>query len=171
VPKRQKEKDAEKLGPWGYRKTAPYSSTTILNPVRRFIKTYSTVTLVGLAIGFAVQTLAQQKVAIDPKTDQQIRAFCAKFDQTFNTNNAAAVAALYAEEAIHVTGNGTFHGRQAIENDYAKHAFGTYHSHGYYTSINRVTAMGHEVHLFGTWSCAFKDDALLNISKVTTRGF
>ena len=32
-------------------------------------------------------------------------------------------------------------------------------SHDYYTSINRVIALVNEVHLVGTWSCVFKDDA------------
>jgi uncharacterized protein (TIGR02246 family) len=123
------------------------------------MKMRSAVALAGLAIGFAAPTVAQQREAIDPKTYQQIREFCTKFDETFNTNNAAAIAALYTEDGIHVTGNGTFHGQQAIEKDYAKHAFGTYHAHDYYTSISRVTNPGNEVHLFGTWSCAFKDDA------------
>jgi hypothetical protein len=48
--------------------------------------------LVGLAIGLAVPTFAQQ--TIDPKTEQQIRVLASNFDAACNRHDAAAVAAL-----------------------------------------------------------------------------
>jgi hypothetical protein len=42
------------------------------------MKTRSLLILAGLAISFALPTLAQQKDTVDPKTDQQIRVLAAK---------------------------------------------------------------------------------------------
>jgi hypothetical protein len=56
--------------------------------------------LVGLAIGFAAPALAQLKDTVDPKTAQEIRALAMKYDAAFNNNDAAAVAALYTEDAV-----------------------------------------------------------------------
>jgi len=67
------------------------------------------VALVGLAIGLTVPALAQQKDTVDPQTAQQIRALRIKFDEAFNRNDAAAVAALYAEDGVWVSlKNGAF---------------------------------------------------------------
>jgi hypothetical protein len=54
--------------------------------------------LLTLAISFAAPTFGQQKDTADPQTAQQIRALRIKFDEAFNRNDAAAVAALYAED-------------------------------------------------------------------------
>ena len=81
------------------------------------------VALVGFAISFTVSTLAQQKETVDPQIVQQIAALAAKFDEAFNRNDAAAVAAFYSEDGVRVTPHGTFSGRQAIEKDYAKFDF------------------------------------------------
>ena len=60
-------------------------------------------TLVGLAISFAVPALAQQKHTVASQIDEQI---VKKFDQAFNNGDAAAVAALYTEDAVQVTPQG-----------------------------------------------------------------
>ena len=57
-------------------------------------------TVVGLAISFAVPTFAQQKDTVDPKIAQQIRVGTMKFDEAFNKNDAAAVATFYTEDAV-----------------------------------------------------------------------
>jgi nuclear transport factor 2 (NTF2) superfamily protein len=51
----------------------------------------------------------------------QIRALASKYDAAFNRNDAAAVAALYTEDVVFKTPNGTFNGRQAIEEHFAKY--------------------------------------------------
>jgi ketosteroid isomerase-like protein len=48
-----------------------------------------------LAISFAVPALAQEKNAVDTEVRQQIEAVLTKFDEAFNKNDAAAIAALY----------------------------------------------------------------------------
>ena len=43
-----------------------------------------------------------------------------KFDEAFNNNDAAAVAALFTEDAIWVADTGPLYGRQAIEKQVAE---------------------------------------------------
>ena len=79
------------------------------------MKTRLVLALAGLATSFALPTFAQQKETADPKTAQEIRALATKYDEAFNRNDAAAVAALYAENGVNATPHaGTFRGRQAI---------------------------------------------------------
>ena len=79
-------------------------------------------TLVGLAISFAMPTIAQQTSAPDPQLRQQIVALLEKFTEAWNNNDAAALAALYTQDAVEVraaggvggvTHAGLFSGRQA----------------------------------------------------------
>jgi uncharacterized protein (TIGR02246 family) len=110
------------------------------------------VVLVGLAIRFAVPTFAQQKDAVDPKVAQQIRAFAMKYDEVFNKNDPATVAALYTEDAVFSGPHGTFHGRQAIENHFRIVIFGSFHAHDRTTNVDHIIAVGNEVRLRGRWS-------------------
>jgi uncharacterized protein (TIGR02246 family) len=97
--------------------------------------------LLALTISFTAPTFAQQKDTVDPKTAQQIRALRIKFDEAFNRNDAATVAALYAEDGVWVSlKNGAFHGRQAIERAYAKYEFGPWHPSNPVGRVDRVIA-------------------------------
>src|SRR5271165_4786792 len=112
--------------------------------------------LAGLAISFALPTFAQQTV--DPKIEQQIRALAAKYDEAFNRNDAAAVAALYAQDGVNATPHaGTFHGRQAIEENYAKWDFQRWHARNFVKTIDRVVAVGNEVRAYGTWRRTYQE--------------
>jgi uncharacterized protein (TIGR02246 family) len=84
--------------------------------------------LVGLAISFTLPTFAQQKDAVDQKTLQQLDAKIKKYDEAVNNNDAAAVAALFTEDAVFVTDGGLLHGRQAVEKQYAEWFKGWHHS-------------------------------------------
>jgi ketosteroid isomerase-like protein len=77
------------------------------------------VALVGLAIGLTVPTLAQQKDTVDPHILEQFAALGKKYAEAVNNNDAAAVAALYTEDAVVVTETGTIYGREAIEKHWA----------------------------------------------------
>jgi uncharacterized protein (TIGR02246 family) len=91
----------------------------------------SVVTLVGLAISFSLPTFAQQKDTADlriaqerdllgdPKALDEFGVLGMKADEAFNKNDAAAVAALFTEDAVLVAPDGMFYGRQAIEKRYA----------------------------------------------------
>jgi len=71
--------------------------------------------LVGLAISFALPTFAQQNKTVDPQIIEQIIAVGKKFAEADNHNDAAALAALFTEDAVFVTDTGPVYGRQAIE--------------------------------------------------------
>ena len=95
------------------------------------MKIRSVVTLVGLAISFALPTFAQQKDTADPRIVQQrdllgVPKALDEFgelhrglDEAYNKNDAAAVAALFTEDALLVEPDGMFSGRQDIEKRYA----------------------------------------------------
>jgi nuclear transport factor 2 (NTF2) superfamily protein len=110
------------------------------------MKIRSALALTGLAIGFIFPTFARQKDAIDPKIDQQIRALASKFDEAYNKNDPAAVAALYTEDAVRFNAdNLRFHGRKAIEKSFADVDFKRWHSYNFFTNVDRVTAVRNQV--------------------------
>jgi uncharacterized protein (TIGR02246 family) len=78
-------------------------------------------TLTGLAIGFAMPTFAQQKETVDPQLIQKLddTIISKKYNDAINNHDAAAIAALYTEDAIFLTDSGPLYGRQAIEKFYA----------------------------------------------------
>ena len=66
------------------------------------MKIRSLLTLVGFAISFAAPTSAQQTNTPDPQLRQRYIAIVKKYDDALNKNDAAAVAALFTEDAIWV---------------------------------------------------------------------
>ena len=56
--------------------------------------------------------------------------FIKKYDEAVNNNDAAALAALYTEDALFVADTGPLYGRQAIDNFYAD-AFKVLHPKNY----------------------------------------
>jgi uncharacterized protein (TIGR02246 family) len=91
----------------------------------------SLLALAGLAISFALTTFAQQKDTADPRLVQQrdllgVAEALDEFgqlhqalDEAYNKNDAAALAALFTEDALLVDPDGMFNGRQDIEKRYA----------------------------------------------------
>ena len=81
--------------------------------------------LVGLAISLALPAFAQQPNTPDPQLREQILALANKFNEAWNNNDAAALAALFTEDAVEVraaggvTRAGVFSGRQALEKMFA----------------------------------------------------
>jgi ketosteroid isomerase-like protein len=82
-------------------------------------------TLVGLAVGFAVPALTQEKGTVDPQLRQHIEALITKFDDAYYKNDAAGIADLFARDAVEVWGWDKFSkvasGQQAIERRYRVH--------------------------------------------------
>ena len=79
------------------------------------MKIRSLIALAGLVIGFTVPTFAQQKdTPVDPKLTEQLIALAKKFDDAFNNNDAAAVAALFTKDGVMVTNSGQIYGPEAI---------------------------------------------------------
>ena len=57
---------------------------------------------------------------IDPQIIEQIdNTISKKYDEAVNNNDAAAIAALYTEDAVFVSDRGPVYGRKAIEKWYA----------------------------------------------------
>jgi uncharacterized protein (TIGR02246 family) len=77
------------------------------------------VPLLGMAIGFAVPTFAQQTNTPDPQLRQQLIAAIQKHADAMNSNDAAAAAACFTEDGVYVTDRGPINGRKAIEKWYA----------------------------------------------------
>ena len=75
--------------------------------------------LAWLAIRFVLPTFAQQKTTVDPQTAEQLTALSKKTDEANNTGDAAALAALYTEDAVLLTNTGPIYGREAIAKHYA----------------------------------------------------
>jgi len=122
------------------------------------MKMRSLLALVGLAISFAAPAFAQEKDTVDPKIAEQVRALAKKYDEAFNQNDAAAIAALITEDAVWMTPHGTLSGRQAVQNYYADYSFRRYHCNNVSTKCDQVNKFGDDVDAIGTWSCAFQDD-------------
>ena len=86
--------------------------------------------LIGLAISFTLPTFAQQTNTPDPRIAQQrdllgdpkaldeFGVLATKQSEAFTNNDAAAVAALFTEDAVLVAPDGIFSGRQAIQKRY-----------------------------------------------------
>ena len=78
--------------------------------------------LVGLAIRFSLPSFAQEQKAVDQEIRQQIEAVLMKSGEAHNKHDAAAMAALFTQDAVQVldwSGGGTFFGREAIEKNLA----------------------------------------------------
>src|SRR5271165_3504991 len=88
---------------------------TILKHREETMKIRLLLVLLGLAIGLVVPGFTQEKEVTDPEIRPQLEAIDNKFDKACNNNDAAAVAALFAQGAVAVTPTGVFSGRQAIE--------------------------------------------------------
>ena len=113
--------------------------------------------LLGLTINFAPPAFAQRKNRVDAEIAQQVRALASNYDAAFNRQDALDIAGLYAENAVFNTTKGTFHGRQAIGELYAKHYFGEAHSKNVVTVVNQAIATGNDVRATGMWSNTFEE--------------
>src|ERR1700751_3787325 len=119
------------------------------------MKSRSVVALVGLAISFAVPTFAQQKEKVDPQIIEKLNAISKKFNEACNNNDAAAVAALFTEDAIFLTDTGPIYGREAIEKQYAewfKGAHTSNHTGKHDPNSFRIVGTADKIGANGEWS-------------------
>jgi uncharacterized protein (TIGR02246 family) len=90
------------------------------------MKMRSLLALAGLVFGFTWLGVGQEQNTVDPEVRQEIEAVLTKYENAFNKNDAAAIAALYTTDATEVfhqkdQGGGSASGREAIEQRYATH--------------------------------------------------
>jgi uncharacterized protein (TIGR02246 family) len=113
-------------------------------------------TLAGLAIGFASPAIAfEGNLAGNVKALDEFIALGMKEAEAFNKNDAAALAALFTEDAVLVTPEGLFSGRQAIEKWYADD-FQRWHPTNNIGQANQLNAIGNEAWAVGEWWCTFQ---------------
>src|ERR1700722_14326856 len=111
------------------------------------MKTRLLLALAGIAIGLISPTFAQQKDAVDPKIIEQLQKEDENFEEAYNKHDAAAIAALFTDDAVLVTPHGTFTSRAAIEKKYQKEDFETYNGSDMVRTTKRITLVGNELHL------------------------
>jgi ketosteroid isomerase-like protein len=131
---------------------------TILSILEETMKINLVAALAGSAISFALATSAQQKDTVDPKVEQQIRALAQKYDEAINSHDAATAASLFTQDGIGQIPESKVspgHGRQGMEKAFARW-FKFWQVHNYFTTVDRVTAVGNEIRSFGKWSDSFK---------------
>jgi uncharacterized protein (TIGR02246 family) len=120
------------------------------------------VALVGLAINFALPTLAQQTNTPDPQLRQKLVDVIAKYADAMNKHDAAAAAACFTQDAAYVTDRGPVNGREAIEKWYAdlfKKVQFTY----YVITIDQdsphvISTVDNEIWAAGGWSSTIKGE-------------
>jgi uncharacterized protein (TIGR02246 family) len=117
----------------------------------------SLLALTGLAISFALPAFGQEKEpVIDPQIVQELQAIGKKSDEAFLKGDAAAVAALYTEDAVLVNDTRPVYGRQAIQKYYADHFQQVrYFRHDTKydpTSVHLIGTGGNVVRENGEWS-------------------
>ena len=104
------------------------------------------VAIVGLAIGFVLPSFAQQTNTPAPNLRQQLLALAKKFDDAYDNNDPAALAALYTEDAVIVRNDGEpIYGREAIEKYWAD-VFKTVHYSKHTSEPEQYSP-----HIIGTW--------------------
>ena len=128
--------------------------------------------LVGLAISFALPTFAQQTNTPDPQLRERYVALVKKYDEAANKNDAAAVAALYTEDAVFVTDTGPIYGREAIEKHYADDYQKMHISNHLITvdqdSPHMIGTDGKELWATGAWSATIKGE---NFDPIDIKGY
>jgi uncharacterized protein (TIGR02246 family) len=77
------------------------------------------ITLVGLAISFAVPAFAQEKETVDPQTTAELDGLTKKFIKAIDSNDATMMAGVFAKDAIFVTAKGPLYGQGDIQNYFA----------------------------------------------------
>jgi ketosteroid isomerase-like protein len=119
-----------------------------------------TVVLVGLAISFALPTLAQQANTPDPQLREKLVALIKKHNDALDKNDATAVAEQFTEDGIVVTETGPVKGRAAIEK-YYEDVFKQVRFSNDLGSVDEdsphiIGTAGNEIWATGAWTATFQ---------------
>ena len=128
--------------------------------------------LVGLAISFALPSFAQQTNSPDPELREALTTFNKKVDDGLNSGDAAALAALFTEDAVFVTDQGPIFGRQAIEK-WSADLFQTIHFSNHSGTVDQnsphsIATADREMWATGEWSVTVKGQ---NFGPVQAKGY
>jgi hypothetical protein len=108
--------------------------------------------LVALAISFALPSFAQQTNTPDPQLRQALENLFKRETEAYNNNDAAT----FTEDAIFVTTQGPFYGRESIEKYYAdriqKGRFSNFVIKYFPDSIRVLGTAGNEMWAAGEWN-------------------
>jgi len=118
------------------------------------MKTCLLLTLVGLAISFALPTFGEEKeeansflfraIPAIPQLAQQIEPINSQVDEAFNKHDAVAIAALFTTNATLVAPSGMFSGRDGIAK-YFTDVFQRFDPSNQLTKLSYVYAFGDDV--------------------------
>jgi ketosteroid isomerase-like protein len=116
--------------------------------------------LVGLAISFALPTFAQQTNTPDPQLREALAALSKKTDEGYKNGDAAALAALYTEDAVFMANTGPIYGREAIEKHFVK-LFQNLHFSNHLDKADQysphmIGPSGNEAWSTGEWSVTYQ---------------
>jgi len=121
------------------------------------MKMRSVIALAGLAISFAFPIYAQDQNAVDPKTRQEIEAVEMQIVEAYNKHDAAAVAALYTQDAVRVAnspglGAALLVGRKAIEKLFSTDFTGSWSSSPFVGKFVQMYAFEDSIATISEWS-------------------
>jgi uncharacterized protein (TIGR02246 family) len=105
--------------------------------------------LTGLTIGFTSPAFTMDLPG-DAKTLDGLMALGRTYEEAYNQHNAAALAALFTEDAVLVTPDGLVSGRQAIERWYADE-FQKWHATNHTVQSDTLNAAGRGAWAVGEW--------------------
>ena len=110
----------------------------------------------ALVIGFAVPALAfEGNLAGDVKALDEFDALGTRYDEAYKKSDAIALAALFTEDAVLVTPEGLFSGRQAVEKWYAD-LFERWHPTNNIGQADQLNAIDNGAWAVGKWWCTFQ---------------
>jgi ketosteroid isomerase-like protein len=129
-------------------------------------------TLVGLAISFAVPTIAQQTNTPDPQLRERLITRIKAHTDALDKNDAAAVAANFTEDAVNVEQDGPTFGREAIEKLWADRFQKVHFSNNLVTvdedSPHIISTDGKQMWATGAWSATIQGQ---NFGPTQIKGF
>jgi len=109
-------------------------------------------TLAALAIGFVMPTIAEEKNTVDPQVRQQIEAVLVKYNEAVNKHDAAAIAALFTEDALQAWdssgGVDSNSGKKAIQRSYEL----GWEKTPFVGKVVQVYAIGNDIAAISEWS-------------------
>jgi ketosteroid isomerase-like protein len=149
-----------------------FYGTSLMFRLEETMKTRLFFAVAAMAIGFALLTFAQQTSTPDPQLREQMLAFAKKYDQIWNDNDAAALAALFTDDAIEVTNTGPIYGRKALEKNWGD-LFQKIHFSDHVSTVDQYSPhaignAGKEVWMNGEYSMTLKGQ---NFGPIEQKGY